>query len=76
MAEAGDLIQAIEAGLLRPDSLVEIGRLLAQPSAPPGGLTVFKSVGIAAQDWALGEVVVRRASHAGIMPGDPLGAAR
>ena len=76
MAEAGDLIQAIEAGLLRRDSLVELGRLLAAPVRPPGGLTVFKSVGIAAQDWALGELVVSRARERGIMPAQPLGAIR
>ena len=75
MAEAGDLIQAIEAGQLRRDSLVEIGRLLATPVTPPGGLTVFKSVGIAAQDWALGELVVRRARENGVMPGEAVGAA-
>jgi len=60
-AEAGDIIQAIEAGQLRQESLVEIGQLLARPANPPGGLTIFKSVGIAAQDWALAELVVARA---------------
>jgi ornithine cyclodeaminase/alanine dehydrogenase-like protein (mu-crystallin family) len=61
LAEAGDVIQAMAAGQLRPESLVEIGQLLAIPADPPGGLTIFKSVGIAAQDWALAELVVRRA---------------
>jgi ornithine cyclodeaminase len=60
LEEAGDVIQAIAAGQLQPESLVEIGRLLASPAQPPGGLTIFKSVGIAAQDWALAELVVRR----------------
>jgi ornithine cyclodeaminase/alanine dehydrogenase-like protein (mu-crystallin family) len=40
---------------------VEISELLAGPPAPPGGTTIFKSVGIAAQDWALAELVVSRA---------------
>jgi ornithine cyclodeaminase len=61
LAEAGDVIQAIAAGQLRQDRLVEIGQLLAAPARPPGGTTIFKSVGIAAQDWALAELVVSRA---------------
>ncbi len=65
MAEAGDLIQAIRRGLLRPDRLVEIGALLARPTAPPGGRTVFKSVGVAAQDWALARIAVERARAQG-----------
>ncbi len=60
-AEAGDIIQAIAAGQLRAESLVEIGQLLAAPAGAPGGITIFKSVGIAAQDWALAELVVSRA---------------
>ncbi|MGH3276731.1 MAG: ornithine cyclodeaminase family protein [Streptosporangiaceae bacterium] len=67
LAEAGDVIQAIEAGQLSQDALVEIGRLLDGPPRPPGGLTIFKSVGIAAQDWALGELVVRRAQESGVI---------
>ncbi len=61
LAEAGDVIQAIAAGQLRQESLVEIGQLLAAPADPPAGPTIFKSVGIAAQDWALAELVVSRA---------------
>jgi ornithine cyclodeaminase len=68
-AEAGDLIQAIAAGQLQASRLVEIGDLLAGHAGPPGGLTIFKSVGIAAQDWALGELVVSRARESGAMAG-------
>ena len=49
LAEGGDVIQAIAAGQLRQENLVEISQLLAAPAAPPGGTTIFKSVGIAAQ---------------------------
>jgi ornithine cyclodeaminase len=70
MAEAGDLIQAIDAGQLRRESLVEIGHLLASRDGPPAGLTIFKSVGIAAQDWALGELVVSRARERGAIASD------
>ena len=61
LAEAGDLIQAIRGGLLQRERLVEIGTLLARPAAPPGGRTIFKSVGVAAQDWALARLAVERA---------------
>jgi ornithine cyclodeaminase len=63
LAEAGDVLQAIAAGYIRPESLVEIGQLLAAPADPPAGMTIFKSVGIAAQDWALAELVVGRAGQ-------------
>jgi ornithine cyclodeaminase len=69
LAEAGDVIQAIAAGQVRPESLLEIGQLLAAPADPPGGTTIFKSVGIAAQDWALAEVAVSRARQ---LAGDSL----
>jgi ornithine cyclodeaminase len=73
-AEAGDLIQAIAAGQLQAGRLVEIGDLLTGHAGPPGGLTIFKSVGIAAQDWALGELVVSRARESGAMAGWDAGA--
>lgn len=63
LVEAGDVIQAIAAGQVQPESLVEIGQLLAVPAEAPGGMTIFKSVGIAAQDWALAELVVSRAQR-------------
>ena len=51
LAEAGDVLQAMEAGQVGRDDLVEIGSLLdGGPFSPPGGLTIFKSVGIAAQE--------------------------
>jgi ornithine cyclodeaminase/alanine dehydrogenase-like protein (mu-crystallin family) len=70
LAEAGDLIQAMDAGQLRSESLVEIGHLLAGQDRPAEGLTIFKSVGIAAQDWALGELVVSRARERGAIASD------
>jgi ornithine cyclodeaminase/alanine dehydrogenase-like protein (mu-crystallin family) len=78
LAEAGDLTQALDGGYLRREDLVEIGRLLADGTAPPGdgtappgdGLTIFKSVGIAAQDWSVSELAVRRAREAGVLPAE------
>ena len=65
MVEAGDLLQAIDHGYLTPDRLVEIGKLLANPPAVGSGWTVFKSVGIAAQDLEVAEVAANRASRSG-----------
>ncbi len=85
LAEAGDLVHALNRGYLRRADLIEIGELLASDpaaaasgpgagasgpaAAPEHGLTIFKSVGIAAQDWAVCELAVRRAREAGAIPG-------
>jgi len=61
MAEAGDLLQAIDHGYLTRDRLIEIGKLLTDPPALGIGWTVFKSVGIAAQDLEVAEVAADRA---------------
>jgi ornithine cyclodeaminase len=67
LAEAGDLIAAIRAGAVAVGSLIELGTLLAVPQGERTGITVFKSVGIAAQDWSIAELVVRRAREAGLI---------
>jgi ornithine cyclodeaminase len=75
LAEAGDLVQALNRGYLLRADLVEIGQLLdgenVRPAGTRGRLTIFKSVGIAAQDWAVCELAVRRAREAGAIPGSP-----
>jgi len=62
MAEAGDLVAAIERGFVREDALVEIGSV--DPSwvqaRPLGATTAFKSVGLAIQDVAAAELIVSR----------------
>jgi ornithine cyclodeaminase/alanine dehydrogenase-like protein (mu-crystallin family) len=62
MAEAGDLVAAIEAGLVAGDDLVEIGSVDADWAArrPAGAITVFKSVGLAIQDVAAAELIAGR----------------
>lgn len=64
--EAGDVIQALDAGVLDPGALVEIGRLLDSepPPARGNGISVFKSVGVGAQDWALVKRVLAGAGQA------------
>lgn len=62
LAEAGDVLAAIEAGAMREDELVEIGGVPAHYAneRDPEAITVFKSVGLAIQDVAAAELIVRR----------------
>lgn len=62
MAEAGDLLAALEAGELTADRVVELGSIGPEWAAgrDPGAITVFKSVGLAAQDVAAAELAMRR----------------
>ncbi len=62
LAEAGDVVAAIEAGLLSEVDLVEIGsveRSWADGRAADA-ISVFKSVGLAIQDVAAAELITRR----------------
>jgi ornithine cyclodeaminase/alanine dehydrogenase-like protein (mu-crystallin family) len=68
MVEAGDLLQAIDHGYLTSDRLVEIGKLLTNPPSSQTGWTVFKSVGIAAQDLEVAEVAANRARESDDIP--------
>jgi ornithine cyclodeaminase/alanine dehydrogenase-like protein (mu-crystallin family) len=60
LAEAGDLVAAIDAGHLGADAFVEIGTIGREWAATrdPQAITVFKSVGLAIQDVAAAELVV------------------
>ncbi len=69
LAEAGDLLQALHSGAIGEGDLVELGRLVESGGRRGQGITVFKSVGIAAQDWALMELVVHRARASGLISG-------
>jgi ornithine cyclodeaminase len=62
LAEAGDILAAIEAGELAEADLVEIGSVSSDDA---GGrdreaITIFKSVGLAIQDVAAAELIVSR----------------
>lgn len=61
-AEAGDLVAAVEQGLLAEDDLVEIGGIERDwvEQRAPDAITVFKSVGLAIQDVAAAELAVER----------------
>ena len=62
MAEAGDVVAAIERGLLSEAELVEVGGIGRDwaASRDPHALTAFKSVGLAIQDVAAAELVAAR----------------
>jgi ornithine cyclodeaminase len=52
MEESGEIIDAVQHGTLTTKDLVELGTALAtRPEA--AGRTVFKSVGVGCQDWAI-----------------------
>jgi ornithine cyclodeaminase len=59
-AEAGEIIDALATGVISQSALIEFGRLLMEPPREPAGLTVFKSVGVAVQDWAIAELLRTR----------------
>jgi ornithine cyclodeaminase/alanine dehydrogenase-like protein (mu-crystallin family) len=69
-AEAGDYRDALESGAIQPGHIRgEIGEILI--GAAPGRqsddeLTVFRSMGLAVEDLAAAEYVVRRAREAGV----------
>jgi ornithine cyclodeaminase len=55
LAEAGDLVIPMQAGVTRPDDWTEIGQVVAglRPGRQsPDDITFFKSVGVAVQDVA------------------------
>jgi ornithine cyclodeaminase/alanine dehydrogenase-like protein (mu-crystallin family) len=62
LAEAGDILAAIEAGAIAGAALVEIGTIERDrvASRDPQAITVFKSVGLAIQDVAAAGLVVAR----------------
>jgi ornithine cyclodeaminase len=68
-AEAGDLIQARDAGMLQESSIVELGELLAGRAAGRADaeqITFFKSVGNAVQDMAVGQLALNEARRLGL----------
>lgn len=56
LEEAGEVIHAVDSGLVARSSLVELGDALRRPPTVDGR-TVFKSVGLAVQDWAIARLL-------------------
>lgn len=69
LAEAGDLLIPIGEGLVDPAAIAEVGEVAAglRPGRTgPDEITVFKSVGTAVLDLAVGGAVLRAAAAAGL----------
>ena len=60
LEESGEIIHALEAGALTKDALTELGTALTAPAADYGKRTVFKTVGVAMQDWAIARLLADR----------------
>ena len=72
LREAGDLVQPIASGALRAGDIALLGDLLTGEAAlPAGDVTVFKSVGHAAEDLVAAELLL---SHLGLGENAPAAA--
>jgi ornithine cyclodeaminase/alanine dehydrogenase-like protein (mu-crystallin family) len=60
LEESGEVIHAIASGAITEDDLTELGAALSTGLPPTGGRTVFKSVGVAMQDWAIAHLLAQR----------------
>jgi ornithine cyclodeaminase len=59
LEESGEIIQALDAGAIAKDDLTELGAALtARPK--DSGRTVFKTVGVAVQDWAIARLLTAK----------------
>ena len=67
LAEAGEVITAIESGHVKEKQLIELGELLQhRNSAYLKQLTLFKSVGLAIQDISIASCVYQNAVKDGL----------
>ncbi|MEV0598816.1 ornithine cyclodeaminase family protein [Streptomyces sp. NPDC050315] len=57
LEESGEILHALKAGAITQDDLTELGTALTAPQAPRGERTVFKTVGVAMQDWAIARLL-------------------
>ncbi|MCH7717760.1 MAG: ornithine cyclodeaminase family protein, partial [Gemmatimonadetes bacterium] len=67
LAEAGELIAAIDAGAVSEDGLIELGEIVSGVRAgrerdDGGDVTVFKSVGLAVQDLCAAARALQKAA--------------
>eukprot|EP00123_Amoebidium_parasiticum_P009691 comp19647_c0_seq1/m.23234 comp19647_c0_seq1/g.23234 ORF comp19647_c0_seq1/g.23234 comp19647_c0_seq1/m.23234 type:complete len:321 (-) comp19647_c0_seq1:631-1593(-) len=62
--EAGEIINAMKAGHLHRSVITSLGQvLLADTDPDPTAITIFKSVGVAAQDIATAHLAAKAAGH-------------
>jgi ornithine cyclodeaminase len=57
LEESGEIIHALRAGAIARDDLTELGTALTSAPADHRKRTVFKSVGVAMQDWAIARLL-------------------
>ena len=73
LAEAGDIVMAIQEGAIAPEHIAgELGALVSGMVAGrqvPGEVTLFKSLGMAVEDVAAARLAYARASAAGVGTG-------
>ena len=65
LEEAGELIHALAAGVITESDLDELGPALGGGAVAALGRTVFKSVGVAIQDWAIADLLAARVERLG-----------
>jgi ornithine cyclodeaminase/alanine dehydrogenase-like protein (mu-crystallin family) len=68
LEESGEIIHAIQAGVITSADLTELGAALTAGfprRTAETGRTAFKTVGVAAQDWAIAALLARRCLPAG-----------
>ncbi|MGH3412522.1 MAG: ornithine cyclodeaminase family protein [Marmoricola sp.] len=67
LEESGEIIHALQAGAITEAALTEIGPALDAGTPVRSGRTVFKTVGVAMQDWAIARLLADRllTDHAG-----------
>ncbi|NUP52468.1 MAG: ornithine cyclodeaminase family protein [Catenulispora sp.] len=61
LEESGEIRHAVDAGLITETDLLELGWALANGVPQPRARTVFKTVGIAVQDWAIARLLAAKA---------------
>ncbi|MEV0598463.1 ornithine cyclodeaminase family protein [Streptomyces sp. NPDC050315] len=57
LEESGEILHALEAGAITKDDLTELGPALTAAPTDHGKRTVFKTVGVAMQDWAIARLL-------------------
>jgi ornithine cyclodeaminase/alanine dehydrogenase-like protein (mu-crystallin family) len=63
LEESGEIIHALQSGAITTDALTELGYALVRPQTERRRRTVFKSVGIAIQDWAVTSLLANKFLH-------------
>lgn len=59
LEESGEVLHALDSGAISKADLIELGHALAEPPRPRPR-TVFKTVGIAVQDWAIARLLAAK----------------